>query len=236
MSDLRVVSFGGGTNSTALLIGMLERGQRPDAIVFSDTGGEKPHTYRHIEEMQGWLKSVGFPEIVIVRDPSKTLYEDCITRKSLPSVAFGGFKTCSQRFKLQPQERWRKKNGFEDAICLVGIDAGESHRAGDYKNTRYPLIEWDWDREDCVKAITRAGLALPNKSSCFFCPNNKRDEIKEMAQHYPELIAKAVEMEENNETTIAGLGRSWRWKDLIATDDMFGFTDSNRDMPCGCYE
>jgi len=42
-----VVSFGGGTNSTAMLVGMWERGERPDAILFADTGGEKPHTYQH---------------------------------------------------------------------------------------------------------------------------------------------------------------------------------------------
>jgi hypothetical protein len=232
-----VVSFGGGTNSTALLVGMHELGERPDAILFADTGGEKPHTYRHIEEMQKWLVSVGFPEIVIVRDPSKTLYEDCITRNSLPSVAFGGYKTCSQRFKLQPQERWRKQNGFKEAVCYVGIDADESHRAGDYPLTRYPLIEWGWGREECVEAIKRAGIMQPGKSSCFFCPNNRPHEIKEMAEHYPEIMAKAIAMEDNNQTEIAGLGRSWRWKNLIATDDMYGFQDTNAGTGCvACYD
>lgn len=33
-----MVSYGGGTNSTAMLIGMVERGERPDAILFADTG------------------------------------------------------------------------------------------------------------------------------------------------------------------------------------------------------
>ena len=39
-----VVSFGGGVNSTALLIGLEERDERPDYILFADTGGEKPET------------------------------------------------------------------------------------------------------------------------------------------------------------------------------------------------
>lgn len=46
-----VVNFGGGTNSTALLVGMHERGIRPDVIVFSDTGSEVPHTYAHLAAM-----------------------------------------------------------------------------------------------------------------------------------------------------------------------------------------
>jgi len=52
LSQLLCVSFGGGTNSTAMLIGLWERGIRPDFITFEDTGGEKPHTYKHIEDMQ----------------------------------------------------------------------------------------------------------------------------------------------------------------------------------------
>jgi hypothetical protein len=31
-----VVAYGGGTNSTALLVGMHERQQRPDLILFAD--------------------------------------------------------------------------------------------------------------------------------------------------------------------------------------------------------
>lgn len=35
-----VASFGGGTNSTAMLIGMWERGENVDLILFADTGGD----------------------------------------------------------------------------------------------------------------------------------------------------------------------------------------------------
>lgn len=41
-SILKVVSFGGGVNSTAVLIGLHDRSEIPDAILFADTGGEKP--------------------------------------------------------------------------------------------------------------------------------------------------------------------------------------------------
>lgn len=35
-----IVSYGGGTNSTALLIGLLERAVVPDLILFADTGND----------------------------------------------------------------------------------------------------------------------------------------------------------------------------------------------------
>lgn len=39
-----IVSYGGGTNSTAMLIAMVLKGIKPDLILFADTGGsyQKP--------------------------------------------------------------------------------------------------------------------------------------------------------------------------------------------------
>lgn len=41
---MNVVSFGGGTNSTAMIIGMYLHKIPIDLILFADTGGEQPHT------------------------------------------------------------------------------------------------------------------------------------------------------------------------------------------------
>lgn len=39
-------------------------------------------------------------------------------------------------------------------------------------------------------------------------------------------------------TIIKGLGRRWRWEDLIASDrdQMRLFEDDDKEMPCGCYD
>lgn len=62
-----IVSYGGGKNSTALLLAMLAKGIKPNAIVFADTGNEKPETYKFIEWFSEWLIDQGFPEITVVR-------------------------------------------------------------------------------------------------------------------------------------------------------------------------
>lgn len=41
---MNIVSFGGGTNSTAMIIGMYLHKIPIDLITFADTGGEQPHT------------------------------------------------------------------------------------------------------------------------------------------------------------------------------------------------
>ena len=121
VSDFVICSYGGGTNSTALLIECVKRGIRVDMILFADTGAEKPHTYDYVEYFSKWLVSEGYPAIQIVKAPNKSLEQDCFDRKALPSVAYG-FKTCSQRFKVQPQDK------LVNNSVIVGGATGEDNR------------------------------------------------------------------------------------------------------------
>ena len=252
--EINTISYGGGTNSTAMLVGMWERGIRPDYITFADTGGEKPNTYSHIEQMQKWLSERAFPEIKTVfkvyQNGERDLLEgQCLKQKTLPSIVYG-FKACSARYKIAPQDKYFnslpeiqahwKKGG--KVTKWIGYDTGESHRVkvdrtDDKYDFYHPLVEWGWDRDDCIAAIERAGLKQPGKSSCFFCPSMKYNEIRELAAVYPELAARAVEMEKNaaeNMTHIKGLGRTFSWENVIATDDMF--PNNYIELSCGCYD
>ena len=62
-----VVSYGGGKNSTAMLIAMVYKGIVPDLILFADTGAEVPETYQWINKFSGWLVKNGFPAIITVK-------------------------------------------------------------------------------------------------------------------------------------------------------------------------
>lgn len=242
-----IVSFGSGTNSTAMLVGMHERGINPDAILFADTGAERPDTYCHLKQVNKWLGGIGFPLIITVKE-HVTLEQDCINRNALPSLAYG-FKTCSQRWKIRPQERWLKQ--WEPAIGVwasgqritkaIGIDADEPQRARKYDddkfNSWYPLLDWDWGRDECVEAIERAGLPQPGKSSCFFCPSMRPTEVRQLNQQYPELAERALAMEAGADlTNVKGLGRSFAWKDLLATDELFSDSYAPIELACGCYD
>ena len=249
MSDMLAVSFGGGTNSTALLVGLKERGITPDVIFFSDTGSEKPHTYEHLDIIDLWLESIGFPPLVRLKKGGRqeTLEEECLRLKCLPSIAYG-FKTCSQKYKIAPADVYF--NNLPEAKALwaggglikkaVGFDADEPQRAKQYDSDKfvnwYPLIEdWDWGREECIDAINREGLPLPGKSACFFCPSSKTTEVKWLAAKHPDLMDRAIAIEKNADlTSVKGLGRSYKWEDVIATDDMF--SDNFIELSCGCYD
>ena len=248
-----VVSCGLGTNSVALLLGLKDRDIKPDLILFADPGGEMPHTYKYLGIMQDWLAAVGFPPITVVKKVDKngdvlTLEENCLQKKMLPSVAYG-FKTCSQKFKIQPQDKYMNNYGpaklvwarGEKITKFIGYDAGEPQRAEkDHSckkyDIQYPLLEWDWGREECELVIDAWGLPQPGKSNCYFCPNSKTIEIRALKANHPELMDRALKMESGADlSTIKGLGRGhYSWKNVVATDEMFDFP--SQDMPCGCYD
>jgi len=232
MNQPLVVAYGMGVDSTAMLIGLSGIGIRPDLILFADVGGEKDETYAYQAIMDQFLESVGFPVITVVRyvpqdfknwPPYYTLEENCLTNGTLPSLAFG-FGSCSQKWKAAPQNQFC--NAWEPAINwwaqggrvlkAIGFDAGPAdmrrcNHAGNQEDPKYefwyPLIEWGWDRERCKKEIRAAGLPVPPKSSCFFCPAMKPQEIDELPKH---LLRRIVIMEARAKPRLTDIDGLWR--------------------------
>jgi hypothetical protein len=248
-----VVSYGGGTNSTAILVGMHERGLRPDLTMFADTGNELPHTYAHLDVMQTWCASVGFPPITVIKNGlpqgviDGSLYGECVRLGTLPSKVFGR-SGCSQKWKLDPQylylKKWMADRGISHVAHVVGFDADELNRATkrtpsrEFEVERYLLIEWDWGREECKAAIARAGLPQPGKSACFMCPSSKKPEVLLLKENHPDLYLKAIVMERRairgeGQAPIArvdGLGRHWNWATFAGSDV------ATPEVDCGCYD
>ena len=256
MSNPHIVAFGGGVDSTAMVIGLVNRKQPIDLILFADTGAERPETYKHIEYFSKWLKDRNYPEIIVVRkikdEKIRTLEEECLEINSLPSIAYG-FKRCSDHYKIRPQHKFIKSwqpaidtwAKGEKCIKYIGYDAGETRRMENalkrvdnmYEN-KYPLIEWGWEREECIEEIKKAGVELPGKSACFFCPSSRPKEIIDLYEKHPDLIERALNIEKNAElTTIKGLGRNYSWSDVIrAHQSQMTLPFCGFDLPCECTE
>lgn len=141
MNQPVVAAYGGGLNSTAMLIRWVSLGYPLDLILFADTGGERPETYEIVSLMSQWLESNGAPAIEIVRYVNArgrevTLEERCLETRRLPSLAYG-FKKCSLKFKRAPQDKhvnnWSPARAAWAAghkvVKLIGYDADEPHRA-----------------------------------------------------------------------------------------------------------
>ena len=260
---MNIVSYGAGVNSTAMLIGLHQKGIPIDLILFADPGGEQPYTYEYLPIMDDWLARHGMPRLQTVYCTDKngarlTLEQECLRSGTLPAIAYG-YKKCSLKHKAGPQDKfcnnyppcrevWARG---EKVVKFIGYDVGEvnrrenvrEHDEADSKYIKiYPLMDWGWTREDCVAAILRAGLPLPGKSSCFFCPSMKKKEIRTLYHRHRDLYERAIAIEDGakpNLITVKGLGRDWAWRDFVTADlnqQAMCWMFPEDDLPCNCHD
>lgn len=237
-----MVSYGGGVNSTALLVGLHQHRIPVDLILFADTGAEHPHTYAYLDVMDRWLKDHGIPPITRV-------YKDHAGRQAADPGAgvLAERHPALHRLRLQavfPETQDRAAGKVlqslfalpkvwaagKRVVKFIGYDAGEGYRSdkvllGDLADPKYskwyPLMEWGWDRAACMQAIENAGLPQPGKSSCFFCPSMRAEEIIRLRDHHPDLFRRAIALEDNarpNLKTVQGLGRNYSWKERFGKE------------------
>ncbi|HDH44777.1 MAG TPA: hypothetical protein ENG66_05235 [Thermococcus sp.] len=195
----KYLSYGGGVNSTALLLLLTEKGENFE-VVFVDTGVEYPETYEYIE----YLKTLGF-EITVLKPKVKgkngkfydNLYEYCYDHKFLPSIYL---RWCTYRFKLIPIWEYVKK----PCIMYIGISYDERHRVlkkGYYDKKAkgikpvYPLVELKITRYDCLRIIKQHGLKVPGKSGCWICPVQSKKRLLWLRTKHPNLFKKIIELE-----------------------------------------
>lgn len=255
-----VVSYGMGTNSTAMLCGFRERGIVPDLIVAADTGAELPSAFENLRIMSEKVREWWNMEIHVVRakrhGQEYGIVEHSLLTCMLPSLAYG-MRSCSQKFKHQPMEklviRWSFDNKHERIIRAIGYGADEAHRILGkpiekklcrYASERYwyPLVDWNWRRADCENAICRNRIPKPGKSSCFFCPAMKPSEVINLSKTNPELMKTALDVEAKAQLRHRkkiGLGGEGNlWSDWIAQDgsQMKLLDIEPMHKPCNCLD
>lgn len=226
-----IVAWGAGVDSTAMLIELVERGERIDRVLFADTGAEKPETYRFIPLFRAWLADRGVLSEIVRYVPRRfknwpaylTLTENLVTNGTLPSIAFGR-GTCSLKWKVAPQHAWAQSwppaiaawGRGEKVVKLIGYDCGpaDDRRYAEVRDLddplyshRYPLREWGWSRADCIARIERAGLPVPPKSACFFCTAAKPDEVRSLPRAQLRQIVLIEARAQPRLRTVEGLWR-----------------------------
>jgi len=246
MSEM--VSFGGGVNSVAMVIMLAEQGWR-GPIVFADPGGEHPETYCYMEYFErDFLKPQGLSITRLspathlhLYDTTRhggianTLEDFCLMQGIIPLLAV---RWCSVMFKREPLEKWREEQTVDFSLQGMTIDAPHRIRYDD-PVSRYPLEERGINRQECRRIIERAGLEVPRKSGCFFCPGQSLAQWRDLWLNYPELFERAIAMEEraseNNQknATLDPHGVKLedmvarRWKGLVQMD-------LSHWLPCAC--
>lgn len=219
---LKVVSFSGGKDSTAMLLRLLELGEEIDDIMFADTGFEFPELYEYIKRIEKHINR----KITIIQ-PNKDFWswaKGKITRGKLKGQVRGlprYVTPCwwTREAKIEPLRKVQK----DADIVYVGIAYDEKERMSKDSKIRYPLVEWKWSERDCVDYLNEKGLLNPlyknfNRLGCWMCPKQGIGSLYVMWKVYLELWEKMKEMQVWN---VKNVGDKFYPRDLFQLEEGF---------------
>lgn len=209
---MRVLSYSGGVQSTAILV-MAAQGLYPiDAAIHIDLGlAESPDTLQYVA-------SVALPYAVEagidVRVEHVGAISDLLHNPAHPKPPFrargsGGLmvRQCTNHWKIRPFRRALRRLLREKGQSLrrnavevvLGISFDEIDRVKppdvQYYSHVYPLIDAKFTRDDCVRIISNAGLPVPDKSACWFCPFTPSDRVRNICARHTDIAVLASHLD-----------------------------------------
>ena len=206
--QFHAVSFSGGKDSTAMLLGMLERGMPVDAIIFCDTGMEFPEMYEHIDRVEAYIARP------ITRLRAGVTFEYLMTEKPVSGTSRLGYmwpgpkkRWCTSKLKdAQRKGYFRSIREGRSVIEYVGLAADEAHRmkrkCNRGVNQRHPLADWGMTEADALRycydrGFDWGGLYRINKRvSCWCCPLKSLNSLRVLYRYHPALWARLRAMDD----------------------------------------
>ena len=212
-----VVSYGGGVQSTALVILAMRHQWPVDEIVHVDLlAAESPSTREYVEYFRNWLRDEYGREITVIE---RDLYGDMLKHPEFTPVPWHGKRQkfmlrrqCTREYKVAPIQRYLTQKYPQGLIKLMlGISADEWTRMRQSSHSRidhvYPLVDGMISRRHCLEIIRDVGLDLPAKSSCWFCPYRSTGSQWALIRQYPHLAEMATNLEDRINTARVERGK-----------------------------
>ena len=242
---IKVFSYGGGVQSTAALVLAAQGKIDYQTFLFCNVGNdsEHPDTLKYVREIAmpyAQRNGITLEELHRVRrdGDQETLYGR-LTKPGSRSIGIPvrmngngapGNRACTADFKIHVVDRWLRDHRVkETGACVgLGISLDEIQRmkpnmdanTNTWKRNAFPLlteVPQPLTRQDCINIITNAGLPIPPKSACYFCPYHRLSKWQEMRQKEPVLFEKAASLEKliNERRLTLGLYPVWFTRKLI---------------------
>jgi hypothetical protein len=187
---IKVVSLGWGVQSFTLAA-MVALGELEpvEFFIHSDTTHEASWTYKFAEKYTDWLESFGVKVVTVKPSKKKRNAFNEYNGIFIPAYTYSEHgkgqlrRQCTGDWKIAPMRRYFQKvrNGKPIEIWL-GITTDEIQRvkASDVKyiQNRWPLIEKNMSRFDCIAWLREHEIEIPRRSSCTFCPYHNTENWK----------------------------------------------------------
>ncbi|WP_279010092.1 hypothetical protein [Synergistes jonesii] len=217
-SKIKVWSSGGGVQSTAIAA-LIEQGRlpKPDFGIMVDCGYEKSATLEYMHDVTiSRMKQIGVDfRMLNTLDYTNNNLADENGHVNIPAFRLldnGHISKlhthCNSTWKVQVTRRWAREMGISNMENWLGISTDEERRAKPssrkWITLRYPLIELNMSREDCIYYIAQAGWPMPPRSSCVFCPQQDAKSWH-LVRNTPEDWKRVLEAEQAIRTAVSNV-------------------------------
>ena len=216
-----VLSLSGGKDSTALGLEWLGRHKTDpvtyplDEVIYCDTGMEFPQMVEHINRLEAIFRDAGikFTRLKGEKSFEYLLFEYQPKRRNTALVNRKGkgwpgpiVRWCTGELKQKVVSKYFKElRSRKTVIQLVALAADEGYRLEREHNQdpthRHPLAEWGWAEADCLKYCYDHGFdwgglyEIFSRVSCWCCPLQSLQELRNLRKYFPDLWAKLLDME-----------------------------------------
>jgi len=217
-----IVSYGGGTQSTAMILMALEGKfnlPRPDFGVYADTGGEPEFINEYVRYFIDYVKQKYDFDIFITQQKKGLVYEQLNVIKTSKNgksytsavppyytLSVNGKvgmlnRQCSTEFKAAPNNKFinSKLERGEKYNFWYGISFDERSRMKvstiKRRTNYYPLVDNFLRRIDGINFVNEMGLKPPQRSSCYFCPFHSNRYWQWLKDNHSNEFDKAVDFE-----------------------------------------
>lgn len=197
-----IVNLSGGKDSTAMLLMMLERNMPVDEIMVVDTGMEFPQMYDHLDKLENYV-GIKFTYLKNPLGFHYWMFDHVRIRgknKGLQGYSWPEPKSrwCTSQLKLEPIRKHLAQYENEEIQRYLGIAYDERERAREFN---YPLIDWEITEEQALQYCYDHGFKwgglyeLFGRVSCWCCPLQGLEELRNLRKHFPDLWSELKEME-----------------------------------------
>lgn len=211
---MKILSLGWGVQSWTLAAMVALKELPPlDFVIHADTTWETQRTYEFATIWGPWLIDHDV-KLITVSEPEQakkaTTFKTDIPAFTVSAVnnIHGQLRRqCTGRWKITPIRRFvaeeLARRGLSKSTGIVeqwlGITTDEWQRAKDsdvqYITHRYPLLQMDMSRGDCIIWLQSHGLPVPPKSACTFCPYHSKRAWEEMKREGGADWTQAIEID-----------------------------------------
>jgi hypothetical protein len=215
---VHIISLGAGVQSStmALMAAWNKIKPMPEAAIFADTQAEPASVYVWLD----WLeKQLPFP---VYRVTKGDLTADTLrlrvrtksvggvySRTNVPTYILNKdgtrgitMRQCTYDYKvLQIIREAKRIADGRKIVQWIGISRDEIRRMKPSRDSqishRWPLVDLDMRRHDCINWMLSGGYPKPPRSACVYCPFHNNTEWRRLKDEEPKEWERAVKFEKD---------------------------------------